>query len=382
MSLPHTNTPLTPRDLYPDRVKYSLQFACPPVSPTRFNRAVASISDQHIDPQANRNFLVDMGTVFGAVRCVMSRARTRGAPITVHVEANALRYLHSLCHDYGEEGAHARNADNWLHPDQVSRDNLLVRNATADLFEAVHNAAWHLAACIVSELPGENECAPLHATILELELAVDLATSHPALLVERIAPRITRMVEEVSDREYVTRPPVYRRLIRHVHMISGDLRGAGYSIKAYDKTNRRVRVEVTLNSDGARAHGLLLALQGRSVLDVLDEVALAVLPDMQRAIFLSEPTAPAISPIQAIATICAATRSLTTAVAAIEAASLTGRLTVGPFKRQFLNHLVADGVLEAGRLGVYYVTSAYRYALRFLARTYGFCSGSTPGGGA
>ena len=331
---------------------------------------------------AFRAFLVDIGTAFGAVRCVMSRAAA-GAPITIHVEANALRHLHNRRSDFNGERAHANGADNWLHPDDVTRTNETVRSITSQMYEVAAGSAWHLASLIVAGLPGQHDCAPLHSTILELELVLDLATPSPALLFEMIAARITRMASRVVEREYVTRPAVYRELNRHARMISGDLRGPNYRIKAYDKTTRRVRIEVTLNSEGARVLGLRLSLDDRTILEVLDEVARLVLPQVRRvAAPLPAVITNGVRPIQAVAAFTGATNDLPAAIAAIEAAALTGRLTTPTFKRAFLKRLLDAGVLEGGKLGVFFITPSYRDALRFLGLGSADLSGSIHGGGA
>jgi len=251
-----------------------------------------------------------------------------------------------------------------------------------ELYEAAVLAAWHLASRIVNDLPGTHGGPPLHSTILELELAVDLASSSPALLFETMAARVTRLAGRVVEREYVTRPAVYRELNRHARMISGDLRGEAYGIKVYDKTNYRVRVEATLFSDGARALGLRLALNDRTVLEVLDEVARIVLPHVR---CVAAPSASAIEsgvrPIEAVAAFISATKDLSMASAALEAASLTGRLTTPAFRRAYLTRLRSAGVLEGGRRGVFYVTHSFRDALRFLDLGSAGPSGSIQGGG-
>lgn len=375
--LPDTHTQLTPLDLYPDRMKLCFQFECHATS-AAFATARRQLSHPLIRSLPKRWYMVDIGNGIAPFHCQLNRAR-EGAPITLYVDVNPLRYLHHRAINYGGERAHDPDRDNWLHPSDVSRSNQIVRRATEEICEHAGHAALLLASAVSDGFGGDSR--PLDRSVVELEVAVDLASARPALLVERLSSNVVQMLSECFDREHRMRQPAYLGLVQNAHTASGKL-ASGHFIKIYDKTNARVRIEVTLNSVAARRLGIRCRVENNNFLQIFDSAAAAVLDTIQT---LATPSPVIVqsgySPLEAAAIICVGMRDQANAVAAIEAAALTGRLCAPPFDRQLLIRLTRRGVLERTGRGVFSVTAAYRDAFRFLRFGNAASQGFRPGGG-
>lgn len=385
MTLPNTNATLTQFDLYPDRITLCAQYACPENSGRGFWTTVRALHTPEI--RRHRMFVRVSSDELGDFTDFRVHRGAPGAPIVLTADINPLAELHRRRTDYGNERAYDDRAQNWLHPDDVSASNSLVRSVLAEMLVTVERRGWHLANQIVSGLPREPDVPHWEATellnvsIAALELAVDVGCLHPGFTVERLAKNLTGMVPCAEDRVYPNQATIVRGAIRDAHMVSGHRRREE-RYKIYDKTNERIRIEVRLTPKSARGLGVIFSLSDANVCPLIDQAAAAVLPYIQR--LLSSPAAASDqrhSPLQALATIGQSTRDRRKVEAVFLALSSIGRMTTTGFDRQLCERLSRSGLVARTERGIYTVTPSYEDAFTFLAVYSGVFFKSAAGGG-
>ena len=261
MPIPHTNCLIRQSDIYPDRVEVAFEYSFPrEVDWQHFYDAATGLEGYQLSHGRKiqiERVLPDVGIVatFKMVR------RGPNGPLYVTVELNALSVLHDQRSDYGNERG-ANHETNWLHPEAI-RPHVV---AISGMLNHLVTAAEGVVQTIGEELADALWFPPtlvrlLSTNIKEIELAVDLATESPNHMVQAVyAQRIASICRKEATRRY-DQPAFYVSGPDGDALCTHGYAASGVVLKAYTKTNARVRLEAVLSRKCLSTLGLSRTVQ-------------------------------------------------------------------------------------------------------------------------
>ncbi len=299
--------------------------------------------------------------------------------------------------DYGDEVSRPYRsrsrgigvAENWLHPDQVTEHTSgQVLNRLWERICILEPQIQEIASLLVTEGPFTGY-APLLATKLSaVELCADLATTSPHYHLRRLAPRFREQFNEIVAVRYGPTARGYTELSHGANLIRG-YRSVGQCMKAYEKTNRRLRYEFGATGTGLRSlcavtaveRGIILATTGyqcpddprefrgeEQFLALFDRLVRRALPEFN-AIRGNEPEPGDHGSIfEFMSRSASVLRRHTSAQLelAYRALILEGRLTSQTLVLPALLRLQHAGVLRRSAPGIYVAADRFRRALQAL----------------
>lgn len=182
-------------------------------------------------------------------RISISRPR-RNEPFNVLVDVGALARIRNNALDYaGERGA--SGSVNWLHPNQV-------RNSEAlwwDIDEQISNVVEAIREFFISHrvFLDVNDVALGRITYSQIEACVDMAAERTGQAVAAMTDGFIRRFRHVDQRRYATRNA---QSVSMTDINCDRLMVTGYGrkderIKMYEKTNRRIRLEISFGNTKA-----------------------------------------------------------------------------------------------------------------------------------
>lgn len=372
MSLPSTNSTVMACQLYPDSLTLNFRYRIPHAPFATIARVLRQ-SRGFRSPRNRRRVAGTLSVRFPFLpageeqRITVRVTRPQAsAPLCIYVTLNALTALHRGRSDYaGERGRNGRV--NWLHPDDVEADNTYVAEALAAMIAAVESVLSDFAHELARDLPGTGFATLEGVTVQELEVAVDMGADDPHALVRRWQPIIRRQFSHSIVNVYGGSAESYIETDGDQLLVSG-FAGPDERVKLYEKTNRRVRLEVVIGSRAFRRLGLNRTLpidDGFGFISFFEAAATRVLPHFRSLLTGSSSlhSLPADhSPIDFVANICTRTRDTAHAADLIRVLCRNGQVP-STFNRRLIRYLSEDGVLERVARGRYAVTHTYQRGL-------------------
>lgn len=367
MPLPDTNELIHPTDTYPDRIRLNYQYQLPPMGLLQFR--------DHLTQNFGFQRIQNTGQVRAHVECAfldtglsvrISRPNA-SAPMNVYVDLNVLSYLHAQREDYENERA-INGTLNWLHPDEISRDNCDIWGVAAQMVMAVEQSLFQLADRIARSLNQNGHAGLDGITVSLIEVAVDFAAADPGGLVRMLRPEFARRFRHTVANNYGGTAQGYEEIEGDRYQIAG-FAGRGERYKLYEKTNRRVRLECELDRRALRRHQISRSITRGYASDFSDLfvlVAESVVPNFRQVLNLAHTLdPPSRCGIDLVAAICNRVRTTDRASEFLAHLVRHGRVTSN-LNRQLINRLHTNGVLERVSRGIYSVTPTYRAALEAL----------------
>jgi hypothetical protein len=254
MSLPNTSSIVEPHHVYPDRVLVSFSYRTTGIPTWNLFRSI--LIGQGFTGSNRllaRNFYQEGFPNPIRVTASFVPYRTPTAIFTAYL--NALADIHDHAADYGDEVTRAylephlrgQRELNWLHGEQV--DDGLPQRIISHLWERVmllETQVLDVARSLVRGGPFAGTASLSAMKFSLVELCADLRTFDPHFCLRRIAPRFKARFNRVVGNRYGSSSAGYADLFADANMIRG-YRTAGEFYKAYEKTNRRIRLECTMS---------------------------------------------------------------------------------------------------------------------------------------
>jgi len=305
-----------------------------------------------------------------SVRLAVKWARS-GTTAWGAVDMNALRILHAVRSDYDGEVALDGNS-NWLHPDVIRPANYHLWASAAMLVQHAQSAAEEFVNDALARAGQDASVNVLATYVGPIEVALDVACANPNATVRRLRPAFAARFGEVLTNDYSRSAQLYERLTRASWCLRGFFR-RGEEMKAYGKTNRRLRLEARLSADALRAAGIPRAIdRGDDEFGAwFGRVAEHVLPHFRYLLraAAANPPAPPGAAARFIVALTARVRDQGRVWEILRELRDCGRIRTRPGRR--LDALLRARILERGARGLYAIHSRFRGALEALPRVLG-----------
>jgi hypothetical protein len=185
------------------------------------------------------------------VALMASRARDT---VGFTVPINVLSMLHrNETRDFGDE--QPSGSDNWLHPDAVEDSELVWQLLYQQIIEHETQMEW-LANQIAADITPAGFATLNDMRVNRIELCADFGTRNPHAVMRMMTPRFKERFNRVRFQRYgeLASARWYGELYHDCNYIRGYL-WAGVDFKLYEKTNRRVRLEVEYTRTGLDRRG-------------------------------------------------------------------------------------------------------------------------------
>ncbi len=390
MTLPNINSTINPNQIYPDRIELYGQYSSTGrFRYSDFQSSLRQFSGGTASSGVTRFDLFDQdGLIFGRVE--IRRAQSSNILLAKQI-IDPLSYVRA-CAEMQEETETPLNRlwTNYLPQVLVEADNRPIWDAANELISRAENQVFELL-----NLVGEQSSVGVsfeleNLTVHELELCCDYGTPDPDNLVEALVPVFRRHYR--NAREHVYAGSVQTRgLDGDSAMVSGFLRNHE-RMKAYVKTNRRLRLECQLGQralehyifssefmiNAPNGEGLMHT-RSRSLSNFENNVAVLIgllAPHVAKhfnmvlaQVEASDRRCPPV--IELVANVVSRTRSLDTAVEVLQSLSRNHSIETSRYP-SLLNKLTRDGILEASTWGRRRLTDPYLPAARYLIRELGW----------
>src|ERR1700737_295561 len=376
MPLPSTSTVVRPQHVYPDRILISFSYRTTNIIyPSVFNSILRQCEFSSYSA-LSRAFHDDRFGTPVRVTAYFQRHRTPTAVFTAHLNAlsdfhdHQANYRDEITRAYLEPHQRGERELNWLHPDQVT--HRIADQLSAHLWERamlVEAQIRDVAHSLVRGGPFSG-CASLCSMKFSLvELCADFATFDPHFCLQRIAPRFRERFNRVLGHQYGSSAPGYTDLLGDANMIRG-YRAEGECYKAYEKTNRRLRLECTRDTTAlSRLPGGRALKDEIDFLTKFDALRAGAAHEFNHVLRDERPGVESHgSPAELISLINPILRRHQPAELerVYQALSRYGRLTPAVLSGAALGRLVRGGVLQNSARGIYVGSPRYRLALRAL----------------
>jgi hypothetical protein len=241
MTLSSLNECLTPDHLYPDRVVIMYRYNIPPCSQQTFAAVLSGYGFRTSRRFHGMHANLDLGEGSNPVMVAVSRA---GPTVGFSVPINVLTLLHqSETRDFGDEFC-SSGAENWLHPDAFENSDPVWQRLYGQVIE--HETQMEQLANEIASAANPAGIATLqHMRVNSIEVCADFAARDPHAVLRTMLPRFKERFSRVRFQRYgeLASARWYGELYHDCNSIRG-YRSAGISVKLYEKTNRRIRIEV------------------------------------------------------------------------------------------------------------------------------------------
>jgi hypothetical protein len=255
MSLSRLDERLTSGNLYPDRVVIVYRYNIPRCSSQTFANVLAT---QGFRRESRFHGYRRSFEFRESASPTNVAARRAGPTIGFYVPINVLSLLHrEETRDFREERS---RTDNWLHPDAVENSEPVWQR----LYQQIIEHELHMADLAHEVAAGisPSEIATIqHIRVNRIELCADFGTQNPQAVMRMMAPRFKERFSRVRFQCYgeVRSASWSGELYHECNSIRG-FSTAGVSFKLYEKTNRRVRLEVEYTRDGLCRRGAPISI--------------------------------------------------------------------------------------------------------------------------
>ncbi len=242
MPLPTFPSPMHLYSVYPDRITLNIRLNLRP------DMQMFALRDHRRDFRLSGNSNHLRGTIRSIAygdeyRIAVTRPR-RNQPYMVLLDIEPLRRLRDTSLDYRGEVCWA-GSENWLHPDQPHSNEGFWWYVDAVFADACNSVLAHFQERY--DLVNEGEVTLGDVTLARLEVCADFVADDPGRVIAALHDAFLRSFRHVEE----------RRQANSLARVEDDmLMLAGYArkqerFKVYEKTNRRIRLEMQLESAAA-----------------------------------------------------------------------------------------------------------------------------------
>jgi hypothetical protein len=364
MTLSSLDEHLTSSHLYPDLVRVIYRYNIPQCSPQTF-ASVLGRQGFRAEPRCygmRRNICFGESSIPTSI--VARRARET---IGFTVPINVLSLLHrEETRDFGEE--RSSEAENWLHPGAFEDSEAIWQRLYQQIIE--HETHMEeLANEVAQGITPAGSATLQDMRVNSIELCADFGTLHPHAVMRAIAPRFKERFNRVRFQRYgeLASARWYGELYHDCNYIRGYL-WAGVDFKLYEKTNRRVRLEVEYTGKAlARRLAPVSLVDGREIGPLRDFLACHCLPHMNDILARAQTaTEDHRSVYQLLSCVAPLFRRSEELECLLRALALNSRITSQTLPYRRLAQLRRAGVLVSTSHGVYGIAPEYEVAFRIL----------------
>jgi hypothetical protein len=366
MTLSRIDEHLTPSHLYPDHVRVIYRYNIPQCTPQTFASVLGSQGFRRESRFHGMKGTFRLGENPVPISIVARRARDT---IGFTVPINVLSLLHrEEIRDFGEE--RSSGTENWLHPDAFEDSGPIWQRLYQQIIE--HETHMEELANEVAQGITPAGFATLQdMRVNSIELCADFGTLNPHAVMRMMAPRFKERFNRVRFQRYgeLASARWYGELYHDCNSIRGFL-WAGVDFKLYEKSNRRVRLEVEYTRDAlSRRFAPVSLIDGREIGPLRDFLADHCLPHMNdilaRARTATEDHCSVYQLVSRVAPIFS--RSDPEELEGLlRALTLDRRITSQTLPYRKLAQLRRAGVLASMSHGLYGIAPEYEVAFRIL----------------
>jgi hypothetical protein len=361
---------LTSSHLYPDHVVIIYRYVIPPCTSQTFASALGTLGFRRDPRHHGMRGTFNLGENPVPATLVARRA---GPTVGFTVHINVLSLLHrSETRDFGEERG---LADNWLHPEAVEDSEPVWQLLYQQIIEHEMYIA-DLANEVAERIVTGGTAGIQHIRVNRIELCADFGTQNPHAVMRMLAPRFKERFNRVRFQRYgeLRSASWSGELYHDCNYIRGFL-SAGVSFKLYEKTDRRVRLEVEYTRDGLTRRGAPISLtddmDGQEIAPLRNFLIEQCLPQMNGMLARAQSTEDHCSVYHLVSRVAPIfTRSEPAELERIlRALTLHRRITSQTLPYRKLAQLRDAGVLVSTNRGVYGIAPEYIVAFRVLRFT-------------
>lgn len=250
MPLPNRNQSISISQLYPDRIRVNYQYSLSNRVPAnRIHDALQASGFERVSERLQFRGTFDSSAYGRQITAFVSFALNNSL-LNIYVDINPLSDRHRERENFGDERA-VDGSENWLHPDDILLDNRQIWERANELTWLNESVANDLAERIVRTLGLSTVSFYRGVAIDRMELTCDFSEACPFAAVQRMQNAFESAFLDTRSNPLRGESSVSTRTENGQRIVHGTWR-QGIVFRAYAKTNRRLRIECEVRSQGFR----------------------------------------------------------------------------------------------------------------------------------